>query len=122
MICDQWKVVLVPFPFMEMPASKRRPAIAISSKAFNDVNGHTILAMITTAKASTWPSDYELLEPISAGLTTGCYVRWKTFTLPNTMIVRDLGQLAPADQSNIELQIRLIFADPTSQTFNAPAT
>ena len=110
MICEQWRVALVPFPFMEMPAAKRRPALVVSSKDFNQANGRTIFAMITTAKASSWPSDYLLLEPAKAGLTQNCYVRWKTFTLPNEMIVRELGKVAAIDEQNIEGQARSIFA------------
>jgi mRNA interferase MazF len=101
-ICEQWAVALVPFPFMDMPASKRRPALVISSKAFNDANQHTILAMITTAKGSTWPSDYLLYDPLAAGLMKNCYVRWKTFTLPNSLIVKELGSLAPQDRRQVE--------------------
>jgi mRNA interferase MazF len=107
-ICNQWDVALVPFPFMEMPASKKRPALVISSQPFNDANGHTIFAMITTAKASTWASDYLLASPQSAGLTRDCYVRWKTFTLPNDMILRRLGRLAQEDCGSIKAQLGTI--------------
>jgi mRNA interferase MazF len=109
-ICDQWNVVLVPFPFMEMPASKKRPALVVSSTAFNQANAHTILAMITTAKGSTWPSDYLLREPLKAGLMQDCFVRWKTFTLPNEMIARVLGKVANIDMQSIDSQVNTIFA------------
>ena len=62
MICDHWDIALVPFPFMDIPVSKKRPALVISSKEFNSKNDHSVFAMITTAKASSWPSDYLLLE------------------------------------------------------------
>jgi mRNA interferase MazF len=110
MICDHWDVALVPFPFMEIPASKKRPALIVSSRTFNSTNEHSIFAMITTAKSSTWPSDYMLLEPLVAGLKRNCYVRWKTFTLPNSMITRRLGKLSSEDQAQIGAQIRAIFA------------
>ena len=35
MTCDPLDVVAVPFPFTERPAVKRRPALAVSSAAFN---------------------------------------------------------------------------------------
>jgi mRNA interferase MazF len=109
-ICDQWTVALVPFPFMEVPASKRRPALVLSSKAFNQDNGHSIFAMITTAKATTWPSDYLLQKPIEVGLTQNCYVRWKTFTLPNDLIIKELGPLAAADWHAVKAHWEAIFA------------
>jgi mRNA interferase MazF len=36
MTCDTWDVVVVPFPFTDSPASKRRPALVLSLRAFND--------------------------------------------------------------------------------------
>jgi mRNA interferase MazF len=108
-ICNQWDVVLVPFPFMEIPVSKKRPALVISSKAFNERNAHSIFAMITTAKASSWPSDYLLSDPKAAELTQNCYVRWKTFTLPNALIIRHIGTLVREDQQVIEAQMGTIF-------------
>lgn len=109
MIFDQWDVVLVPFPFLDMPVSKKRPALVLSSRAFNDSNSHTVFAMITTAKLSTWPSDYLLIDPLGAGLSKGCYVRWKTFTLPNEIIVRRLGQLKSQDLDCMNHQVETIF-------------
>ena len=47
MICEQWDVVVVPFPFTEKPGAKRRPAVVLSKKGFNE-HGHTVLLMITT--------------------------------------------------------------------------
>jgi mRNA interferase MazF len=109
MIFDQWEVVLVPFPFMDTPVSKKRPALVLSAGAFNNANDHTVFAMITTAKASTWSSDYLLNDPEAAGLTKDCYVRWKTFTLPNEIIARGIGPLAPLDMEALERQVRSIF-------------
>jgi len=42
-IYEPWDVVVVPFPFTERAGTKRRPALVLSKKAFNE-NGHTILA------------------------------------------------------------------------------
>jgi mRNA interferase MazF len=112
MICDHFDVALVPFPFMDTPTSKKRPALIISSKAFNTANEHSIFAMITTAKASTWPSDYLLIDPQHAGLTQNCYVRWKTFTLPNTLIIQRLGKLSDQDKNQLSTQRGDIFAAP----------
>jgi mRNA interferase MazF len=110
MICDHWDVALVPFPFMEIPVSKKRPALVISSKDFNSKNQHSVFAMITTAKASSWPSDYLLLAPEKTGLRVNCYVRWKTFTLPNQMIVGRMGRLSDLDEEQLKIQAKAIFA------------
>lgn len=111
MICDHWQVVAVPFPFpfMERPAVKRRPALVVSTKEFNSANGHTIMAMITTAMLDSWPSDHALLRPEEAGLNHDCYVRWKVFTLPNSMIVKRIGELADEDRDAVTAKARTIF-------------
>ena len=62
MICDHWQIAAVPFPFMERPAVKRRPALIVSNRNFNSNNDHTIMAMITTAQLERWSSDYTITE------------------------------------------------------------
>jgi mRNA interferase MazF len=109
MICNRLQVVLVPFPFMERPAAKRRPALVLSNKEFNSDNDHSIMAMITTAKSSQWHSDYKLSNPTLAGLKVDCYVRWKIFTLPNSLIVRKIGELDKEDQKIMMERSRSIF-------------
>ena len=109
MICEHWQVAAIPFPFMEKPAVKRRPALVISNRRFNDANGHTIMAMITAAALDHWPGDHHLIRPKEAGLQHDCYVRWKVFTLPNEMIVRVIGDLADEDREILMVQARTIF-------------
>ncbi len=109
MICDHLQLAAVPFPFMERPAVKRRPALVISNRNFNTENDHTVMAMITTAKMANWTSDYTILKPLEAGLQTACYVRWKIFTLPNIMISKIIGDLADEDREALMIQARKIF-------------
>jgi mRNA interferase MazF len=109
MICNHWQVAIVPFPFMEKPAVKRRPALVISNREFNSANDHTVMAMITSASLDSWPSDYAILNPLAAGLVANCYVRWKIFTLPNEMIIRLAGDLDDEDREAITVQARTIF-------------
>jgi mRNA interferase MazF len=109
MICDHWQVVAVPFPFMERPAVKRRPALVISTKEFNTANDHSVMAMITSAMLDQWPSDYWIAKPKEAGLNQNCYVRWKVFTLPNIMIVKAVGELAADDREALMAKTRTIF-------------
>lgn len=97
MICDPGTIAIVPFPFVEQPVTKYRPSVVLSNQAFNGTNGQTVLAMITTAKETSWPTDIAIKDIEPAGLTQPCYVRWKIFTLPNELIVRTAGQLSPRD-------------------------
>jgi mRNA interferase MazF len=100
-ICDFGDVVVVPFPFVDIAAEKRRPSVILSQTRFNDSNEHSICAMITSAAHSKWPSDIPIEELEPAGLNRPCVVRWKLFTLPNDLILRRAGKLATRDRNNI---------------------
>ena len=113
MTCQCGDVVVVPFPFVELDVHKPRPALVLSTKAFNETHDQIILAMITTAARSTWPSDVPIEEWASAGLARRCFVRWKVFTLPQGRLGPTIGQLARADRQQVENQRRLIFDDGT---------
>ncbi len=97
---ERWDVVLVPFPFSERPGSKRRPALTLSSKAFNR-SGNTVLAMITTAGHVPWPGDTHLADHAMAGLPRPCLVRLKLFTLDNRLVLRRLGGLSKSDTAKV---------------------
>ena len=101
MICDRFAVIVIPFPFTDRVASKRRPATALSGKSFNEA-GHTVLAMITTKHHSPWPSDTPITDLATAGLREPCIVRMKLFTLDNRLIEKSIGKLGVADARNVE--------------------
>ncbi len=110
MICDFGDVVVVPFPFVDLAAEKRRPSLILSHTTFNDSHGHSICAMITTAAGFKWPSDVAIEDPKPAGLNRPCVVRWKLFTLPNDFILRRAGRLASRDRDNVVSVAREILA------------
>lgn len=109
MICDPWDVVVVPFPFTEQPGSKRRPALVLSTKPFNE-NGHTILVMITTKGHHPWPGDTDLEDLHAAGLQAPCLVRLKLFTLDNRLVLRRIGHLSEPDRTRTAERFRRYFA------------
>ncbi|MGQ0567032.1 MAG: type II toxin-antitoxin system PemK/MazF family toxin [Gemmobacter sp.] len=98
MICDRFETVVVPFPFAEQPVIKRRPVVVVSSRAFNEANSAVLVAMVTTAKATTWASDIPLTDLAAAGLPTACILRMRLTTLPNELILRSLGRLGAVDR------------------------
>jgi len=100
-ICDLGDVVVVPFPFVDIAAEKRRPSLILSRRDFNRSSGHSICAMITTANQTRWSSDITIGDLATAGLPRACVVRWKLFTLPNDIILRHAGKLGNADRVKI---------------------
>lgn len=109
MICDLGDVVVVPFPFVDAATEKRRPSVILSRQSFNETNGHSICAMITTAAQSKWPSDIIIDDLAAAGLKQACVVRWKVFTLPNDIILKRAGKLGEPDRHNIASAAQKIF-------------
>lgn len=101
MICEFGDVVIVPFPFVDVAAQKRRPSLILSRSNFNARHRHSICAMITTAAGSKWESDITIQVLSSAGLNRPCVIRWKLFTLPNDIIVGRAGKLAERDRDRV---------------------
>jgi mRNA interferase MazF len=107
--CDFGYVVLVPFPFVDLALSKRRPAVVLSKKRFNAANGQSLMAMITTASGSEWPDDVGIKDLQAAGLPKPSVIRFKVFTLPNTMALKVLGRLGEEDQTELRSRLGAIF-------------
>ena len=105
MICNRFDIVVVPFPFIDRPDTKKRPALVLSNTDFNGSN-HTILAMITTKQYPPWPGDSQIQNYTTAGLNVPCLVRLKLFTLDNRMILKKIGHLTRNDANRIEVQLR----------------
>jgi len=103
MTCEQWDVVVVPFPFTDIDSSKRRPALVLSVSDFNH-QGHTVMAMITTSSHTPWRGDTPINHE-AAGLSAPSTVRLKLFTLDNRLVVRKIGQLAPQDQRSVGAEL-----------------
>ena len=100
MTCDAWEVVVVPFPFMDRATTKRRPALVLSRDLFNR-NGHSVLAMITSASHQPWPGDTPIGNLASAGLKAPSLVRMKLFTVDNRFIARTVGTLDATDRTAV---------------------
>ncbi|MGH8337591.1 MAG: type II toxin-antitoxin system PemK/MazF family toxin, partial [Gammaproteobacteria bacterium] len=105
---EPWDVVVVPFPFTDKKASKRRPALVLSAaRHFN--TGHTVLAMITSRGNAAWSLDVPITDATAAGLTTPSVVRMKLFTLDDRLILRKLGALSDKDATAVATALKKLF-------------
>ena len=103
LMLNSFDVVVVPFPFTDRNAIKRRPALVLSSHAFNQKVQHSVLSMITSAGQSSWPGDHLIEDLDAAGLPSECVIRLKLFTLDHRLVIRKAGALAMADQKKLRL-------------------
>ena len=111
MTFDRFDVVRVPFPFTDRQARKNRPALVLSHAAtFNGPAGHSVMAMITSAKHSAWPLDVPIADLVAAGLPAPSIVRFKLFTLDHRLVRGQLGRLAPSDQAGVSAALVRLLA------------
>ena len=109
MTYDVFDVVVVPFPFTDRAATRRRPALVLShAQALGDKPGRSVLAMITSADNPAWPLDVPVKGQAAAGLRSPSVVRMKLFTLDHGLILRKVGQLGPGDQQQVRESLRAL--------------
>lgn len=105
-IFEPGDLVVVPFPFTDSAASKRRPALVISTADFQQTNEAVVLAMVTSTKHSRWAGDVKLREWKSAGLPQVSMVRFKLFTLDTKFVLRKLGSLSSRDRLAVSTNLK----------------
>jgi mRNA interferase MazF len=99
-------VVLVPFPYADRLAEKRRPALVVSSSKLSRF-GLVWVTMITTAENGPWPSDVVISDLERAGLPAPSVVRTaKIACIDPARIDRRLGRLDKAAARHVSQQIR----------------
>ena len=110
MTYKQFDVVVVPFPFTDRTATKKRPALIISDATrFNKSIRKSVMAMITTASHSSWVLDVAITDLKSAGLKTDSIVRMKLFTLDDALVIKKIGKLATEDRDRIQKSLQQLF-------------
>ena len=90
---EAFDVVIVPFPYSDRLAEKRRPALVISNRTLA-VHGLMWLAMITSADNASWPSDVPIADLRLAGLPAPSVVRpAKIACVEPSRVLRRAGRL-----------------------------
>jgi mRNA interferase MazF len=90
----RWDVVVVPFPYSDRMAEKRRPALVVSSDRFNTETGLLWVAMITSSENKGWHGDVDIPANGSSGLTTASTIRTaKLATIEQNRVVRVAGRI-----------------------------
>ncbi len=108
------KVVLVPFPFDGLSATKVRPAVCLTEAI--GAHRHIVLAFITSRVPSDLLDSDLILNATDAdfaltGLRVTSTLRLhRLMTTTATLIRRELGELSPALQSIVDDKLRRLFA------------
>ena len=98
----QWDVVVLPFPYADRLAEKRRPGVVVSKTALARDHGIVWVAMITSAANAGWGCDIEVADGPETGLTAPSVIRpWKLATVDVGRIVRIAGRLRPNEAERL---------------------
>jgi len=95
-------VVLVAFPFTNLQASKKRPAVIISNHTYQQTRPDVILMAITSQiKTELVPGEAILQDWQIAGLAKPSMLKPLIATLEQANIVRVMGQLSVTDREEL---------------------
>ena len=105
MLYKRGDVVLVPFPYaQDFKLTKTRPALVVSSP--KKKNQEITVAMITSIQK---PGDVLLQDWKHAKLLYASSVRPKLVTIDPALVIRRIGQVAPADLQAVKDMLRTYF-------------
>jgi mRNA interferase MazF len=99
-------VVLAPFPFTNQADFKQRPAVVVSSRAYNSTRPDVIIMPITSQLSSVSGLGEVLIgEWRQANLLKPSAIKPVFATLEQRLIIRSLGVLQAQDQSALRTAI-----------------
>jgi mRNA interferase MazF len=96
------EVILVPFPFTDQSASKKRPAVVISCPAYH-TSRPDLLIMAITSQAHT-AADFAtctLVDWQAAGLLKPSFAKPVVSTIEQSLVIHRMGVLSLRDQQSI---------------------
>jgi mRNA interferase MazF len=106
-------VVIVPFPYADRLAEKRRPALVVNSRDLERL-GFLWVLMITTSRQSSMARDCRVNDLEKAGLPADSVVRCaKIATIEPSRVLRKAGALNHDDLLSVFNGVRHFLADPS---------
>ena len=96
----KWDIVLLPFPFTDLTAAKKRPGLIVSPDEYND-KSDVIIAFITSKlDLEQRFGDYRITQWKQAGLPKPSLIRMKFATIAKGIIIKKLGRLTSKDTAS----------------------
>ena len=102
-------LVLVPFPFTDQTGVKKRPAVVVSSAAYNTARRDLVLMAVTSqVRATAGVGEVVVSDWQKAGLLKPSIIKPVLTTVEKGLVLRTLGQLGPVDWNTLRNALRLI--------------
>lgn len=97
MTYNRWDIILVTFPFTDLRAIKKRPALIISPDDYN-LGNDVIVAFITSnLNIQSKPGDYKIKQWMKSNLPKPSMIRMKLVTIDKSIIIKKIGELQMQD-------------------------
>ena len=95
-------VVLVPFPFTDQVGLKKRPAVVVSSAAYNGQRRDLVIMAITSqVRMPLALGEAMLTDWSAAGLIKPSVLKPVFTTLEQALVIRAMGALSSTDQATL---------------------
>lgn len=99
-------IVLVPFPFTNQAASKRRPAVVVSNRAYSAARPDIVVMAVTSqVRAVSDLGEIPVAQWQMAGLLKPSTIKPVFATLEQTLVLRQLGTLDGGDRAALRTGI-----------------
>jgi mRNA interferase MazF len=96
-------IILVPFPFTDQSTSKKRPAVVISSDAYNNDRPDIILMAVTSQMRHLGNTGEAAVEDWQeAGLLKPSLIKPILTTIEKTLVLKKLGSLSERDRHTLQ--------------------
>lgn len=105
-IFEAFTTISVPFPYVERPSLKRRPALVASAPELMQEHGLAWVLMITSAANAPWPEDIPIDDLRRAGLSKPSVIRPTKLTTIETAAATALGQVTPEVAARVRVTVR----------------
>jgi mRNA interferase MazF len=109
-VCNPASVVLVHFPFTDLSATKKRPAVVLSSAEHTELHGDVVLLPLTSVAQAGDAS--RLVHWREAGLLKPTWAKPLIATVSQSLVLRVLGTLHPKDQTCVRSVLKTVLAQP----------
>lgn len=102
-------VVLVPFPFTDQSATKKRPAVVISSQAYNAARPDLVIMAVTSQLRPTNAFGEVVVEQWrEAGLLKPSAIKPVITTIEKGLVIKSMGKLLGEDQRALREAVGVI--------------
>ena len=95
-------IVLVPFPFTDQSTIKKRPAVVVSSDAYNRKRPDIIIMAVTSQMLSAaYFGDIAINQWQHAGLLKPSVIKPIVATIEKSLVIKTLGRLNIEDRNSL---------------------